>query len=91
MRMGNMHSPLGLLSVYLAQGPGCHAFSVKVFHPSSLLPFLSLVFHQLINATLHVESQAGVGGGGTEIQEWECDFKRPIPAQKPSKGSFCGL
>ena len=44
-----MHSPLGLLSVYLAQGPGCHAFSVKVFHPSSLLPFLYLVSHQLIN------------------------------------------
>ena len=83
--------PLWGFSLFICRGPGCHAFSVKVFHPSSLLPFFSLVFHQLVNATLHVESQAGVWGGGTEIQGWECDFKRPIPAQKPSKGSFCGL
>ena len=89
--MGNMHSLLGLLSVYLSRGPGCHAFSVEVFHPASLLPFLYLVLHQFINATLHVEGQAGVRGGGSEIQGWECDFKRPIPAQKPSKGSFCSL
>lgn len=93
VRMGNMHSPLGLLSVYLAQGPGCHAFSSKGFPPLlSLTTFSvwSLTSWWMPHCTWRA-IRPGSTVEGVDVWEWECDFKRPIPAQKPSKGSFCSL